>query len=180
MARKKRPGRPIRHPGERLARSVTFRIRPRVDEKLRQIAAAEGRPLSEEIERRLDRSLHDDAMMRRFLGSDAASEILRLIRIAMTIAGGALGTDWIEDPHRAEQVRAATNVIVAAFAGLPVDLPPAESEDRRFGTRIAATLLSASSRRRSLPGWLVALAEPAPGQGDRESGQAGEEKKTEH
>jgi hypothetical protein len=50
------PGRPPRHPGERLSKNRTFRVRGGLDEKLQAAAAASGRSVSEEIEFRLDQS----------------------------------------------------------------------------------------------------------------------------
>ena len=50
------PGRPPRHPGERLSKNRTFRVRGGLDKKLQAAAAVSGRSVSEEIEFRLDQS----------------------------------------------------------------------------------------------------------------------------
>jgi len=63
MARKKaKMGRPLKHEGERLSKSRTFRVRPHLDELLQGAAAQAGRSVSEEIEYRLDRSFYEDAL----------------------------------------------------------------------------------------------------------------------
>jgi hypothetical protein len=153
MARKKpRGGRPLRDSEGHLRKNRTFRIRDRLDAMLEQAAMAAGRSTSEEIEFRLERTFYDDRMAARFLGSDIASEALRLIRGAMVVEGIA-GRDWAEDPQSAEAVRVATNAIIAVLANLPLDPPPPEK--RVQGLQIAKDLLLRSSKRGELPNELM-------------------------
>ena len=53
---KQKTGRPARRAGERLAKNRTFRVRGTLDDQLVVAAAASGRSISEEIERRLEDS----------------------------------------------------------------------------------------------------------------------------
>jgi hypothetical protein len=114
---------------------------------LQEAAAEAGRSVSEEIEYRLERSFFDDRNERRYLGSDVGSEIIRLIRLAMAIEGVS-GKEWSEDQRSAENVRVAANLIIAAIANLPVDLPAPEA--RVAGMQTAAALLAKSSVRSRL------------------------------
>jgi hypothetical protein len=154
MTRKKRAGRPRLHAGQRLSKTRTFRLLGQLDKQLQEAATVAGRSVSEEIAYRLHRSFYDDQMSARFLGSNIAGELLRLIRAAMAIEG-IPGEDWGDDPARAESLRTAINVMVAVLANLPVELP---SPERRLeGNRTAAHLLASSSMRQKLPRWLSAL-----------------------
>lgn len=159
MAKKKR-GRPPRHAGEKLSKTRTFRVRGALDETLQEAATKAGRSVSEEIEHRLERSFYDDREARRFLGSEVGSEILRLIRLAMSLeAVTSGGNDWSEDVGSSQNVRIAVNAIIATFTGLSIDLPPYDHPHRQEGNRLAALLLLKSSAREKMPGSLACLAE---------------------
>jgi hypothetical protein len=157
MAKKKKRGRPPRHPDQLLRGHRSFRIGEKLDAKLQEAATTVGRSISEEIEFRLERSFYDDDMAERFLGSHLAAELLRLIRGVMAFQAMPEG-DWSADPERAEEMRSAINVILAVLTNLPVDLPAADSECRRAGTDLAAYLLARSSMRRMMPPWLANIA----------------------
>jgi hypothetical protein len=177
--REKRLRRPALAGGQRLAKNRTFRIRDGLDKTLGKSAKAAQRSISEEIEHALSTYYYDARTQSRLLGSEAASEILRLIRGVMVLEG-IEGNDWIKDKRKAERLRCAVNVILAIVGDLPVDLPLVEppagnekaverSADRQEGNMTAANLLAKSSFRRRMPGWLQFLVERAPaGQGDRE------------
>ncbi len=75
----KQRGRPTRHAGGKLSKNRTFKIYPDLDAKLIAAAAETGRTVSEEIERRLDRSFTNDEM----LGSPEASSLFHLVAAVM-------------------------------------------------------------------------------------------------
>jgi hypothetical protein len=137
MAKGKR-GRPARHPGEKLSKNRTFRIRGALDADLRTMAAANRRSVSEEIEHLLENAIRDTSVLRYFLKSGAGAEALRLIATAM-----ATETTWTEDRAAAERLRAALNVVIATIANL--SLPPAVTEEALAGNQLAISLFRGSS-----------------------------------
>lgn len=156
-ARHSSGGRPARHPGEILSKNRTFRCRDRLDEKLQELAAASGRTVSLEIERRLEDLYFRDRLEAVFFGSDVAGEILRLVRLAMATEG-VVGLDWDQDPIRAEALRTAVNAIIAVICGVPLELPPVER--RTEGLQLAKHLLLLSSVRRTLPPEIMSSDDP--------------------
>jgi hypothetical protein len=126
----------------------------RLDERLQEAATAAGRSLSEEIEHRVERSFQDDDQAAAMMGSHVAGEILRLVRTVMVVEGLGIGEDWIENRARAGRVRVAVNAIIAAVAGLPVELPPAEQQAEAIQTA-RELLIHSSMGEERLPAWLV-------------------------
>jgi hypothetical protein len=147
VTRQKKVGRPPRRQGEILSKNRTFRVRGDLDKKLQDAAAKGGRSVSETIERVLEDWFFQERLNAGILGSDAASEILRLIRAAMVVEG--LRPDWSGDPVRAENFRVVSNAIIAVITGLPLDLPPPDKRAEALQT--AKTLLLSSPVRRKLP-----------------------------
>jgi hypothetical protein len=108
------PGRPPRHPGERLSKNRTFRVRGGLDEKLQAAAAASGRSVSEEIEFRLDQSFDRDAFIGLVLGGDENAKVLQSIATVMKLESH--NGHWLKDVNTSETVRRAVNFVIGKFA----------------------------------------------------------------
>jgi hypothetical protein len=135
MARKKTPklGRPPKHPGERLSKTRIFRVRDRLDAQLQKAAALAKRPVSEEIEYRLEQSFAADPLFAALTGGDESAKVLRMIAWAMQLQSGE--GSWKDNLLTAETVRVATNRILAEVAGLPeAPLPPLTDMAREEAT----------------------------------------------
>ena len=124
------PGRPPRHPGERLSKNRTFRVRGGLDEKLQAAAAASGRSVSEEIEFRLDQSFDRDGFIGLVLGGDENAKVLQTI--AAVMKHGSHNGHWLKEASTAETVRSeAVNFVIehvrrtlpAAAGVLPLSAP---------------------------------------------------------
>jgi hypothetical protein len=95
MVRIKKPkrGRPPKPEAERRSRNFTFRSRGRTHELLQSAASAEGRSISEEIERRIEQSFHGGTttkLVEMLTGSSANGELLMTIGRALIIAENCL------------------------------------------------------------------------------------------
>jgi hypothetical protein len=140
-ARRKKGGRPLKHEGEPLSKTRSFRVRPRLDELLRAAAEEASRTVSQEIEHRLELAFLDARRDAHMLGSDIGAEILRMVRAAMVI--GAIAPDWAGDPAKAEKFRTVVNGVIASALRLKVELPP--PWEQQEGWRLARQLLLGSS-----------------------------------
>ena len=108
------PGRPQRHPGERLSKNRTFRVRGSLDERLQASAAGSGRSVSEEIEFRLDQSYDRDAFFGLVLGGDENAKVLQSIATVMKLESH--NGHWLKDVKTSETVRQAVNFVIGQFA----------------------------------------------------------------
>ena len=108
------PGRPQRHPGERLSKNRTFRVRGSLDERLQASAAGSGRSVSEEIEFRLDQSYDRDAFFGLVLGGDENAKVLQSIATVMKLESH--NGHWLKDVNTSETVRRAVNFLIGQFA----------------------------------------------------------------
>jgi hypothetical protein len=115
------PGRPPRHPGERLSKNRTFRVRGGLDERLQAAAAATGRSVSEEIEFRLDQSFDRDAFFGLVLGGDENAKVLQSIATVMKLE--SYKGHWLKDVETSDTVRRAVNFVIGQFAE-PYQHPP--------------------------------------------------------
>jgi hypothetical protein len=91
--KKPRRGRPPKPEAERRSRNFTFRSRGRTHELLQAAAIAEGRSISEEIERRIEQSFHrgtTQALVEMLTGSTANGELLMTIGRALIVAENCL------------------------------------------------------------------------------------------
>ena len=69
-------------------------------------------------------------MVNALLGGGDGAKVLRLIALAMQFETAAEdGTNWRDDPGKAEAVRTAAHLIIAAIAGLPATPPPTKYDD---------------------------------------------------
>ena len=92
---RKKGGRPLKHKGEPLSKTRSFRMRPRLDDLLQAAAVEASRTVSQEIEYRLETSFHDERMALALTGSDVGALLLRMFYSAMAPKGSpqiGLGT----------------------------------------------------------------------------------------
>jgi hypothetical protein len=150
MARKKKGGRPLKHSGEPLSKTMSFRIRPRLAELLQDAAAKGSRTVSQEIEHRVERSFQDDRIAQAHFGSDVGAELLRMFYSAMVLEG--VHPDWTGDLVRAENFRCAVNAIIAVMTGLELELP--HPQERMEGLRTAKQFLLRSSKEEALSNYM--------------------------
>jgi hypothetical protein len=132
---KSKAGRPPKYEGERLRRVRTFRVRGSLDANLIKYADHSGRTVSEEIEYLLERAIDENGVR----GTDTG-KVIRMIQLAMQNES-ADGTEWSSDPIKAETVRTAVNIIIAAFANLPVAPPSTGTAAAKPGEILAGFVL---------------------------------------
>jgi hypothetical protein len=111
-AKKSVGGRPPRHPGERLSKSRTFRVRGGLDEYLQAAAAASGRSVSEEIELQLELARERKERMIEEWGPDVFRIADRAARSLRHIEEYT-GKSWQEDEETYELFRRALLEVVA-------------------------------------------------------------------
>ena len=108
------PGRPPRHPGQRLSKNRTFRVHGDFDEKLQAAAAASGRSVSEEIEFRLAQSFDREPFIELVLGGDENAKVLQSIATVMKLE--SYKGHWLKDVETSDTVRRAINFLIGQFA----------------------------------------------------------------
>jgi plasmid stability protein len=103
MAKKRKPGRPAKG-AEAKRGAFTFRVTDTMRARLEAAAAAHGRSVSEEVERRLE----SDALLGAFMGGPLENaELLRLIaRVLMA------EPKWKDDDEAYEAVQTAIGLLV--------------------------------------------------------------------
>jgi hypothetical protein len=138
-------------------RPVMTRIPESLRRRLDREADRNRRSMNAEIIHRLEESFAPDPLFEALTGGAEAAAILRLIASAMQLeSAGEDGTPWNVDPGKAEAVRTAACLIIAAFAGLPQVPPPLKYDDgvtelrpAERGLHLAKYLLERSSRKPS-------------------------------
>jgi hypothetical protein len=115
--RKKKAGRPPLPPTHRKARNLTFRSRDDLYEELQAAAAKSGRSLSEEIERRLEKSFSSSDPLLSVLAGKEAGVILRLVAVVL-LQATLESKSWFENRELVETVSGAADVIIARVAGV--------------------------------------------------------------
>jgi hypothetical protein len=157
-AKKNLGGRPPRHPGERLTKSRTFRVRGGLDEYLQAAAAASGRSVSEEIEFQLELSRERTERLIEEWGPDVFSIADRAARSLRHIEEYT-EKSWHEDERTYELFRDALLEIVANVRSL-------REYKRMLGTdvgAVAAILGGVSSKDEfALAKRFALMGEPAP------------------
>jgi hypothetical protein len=113
---KKKAGRPRLDPQEKKVRNFNFRGRNQLHERLQAATEVTGYSLSEEIERRLERSFQSDPILDALAGREA-STILRLIAVILLQANPE-NKSWYENRELVETVSSAASLIMARVAGL--------------------------------------------------------------
>lgn len=114
---------------------ISTRIRADTREALEAAAAASGRSLSQEIERRLRRSFDIDRGSVAHLGGPQMYAILRTISAVMDLAGKQAfffrnkalpeNTDWLRDPYAYDQAMRAVAHVLEGFRPPGDPSPPA-------------------------------------------------------
>jgi predicted component of type VI protein secretion system len=113
---------------ERKSRNLTFRARPELRDRLEAAARGDARSISEEIERRLERSFLEHHLMFDALelayGTGLAG-ILLLVADAMRLAGASASSaltarpmgieQWCDNPYAFDQAAQAASAIIEAF-----------------------------------------------------------------
>jgi hypothetical protein len=152
-ARKKKAGRPPLPPKHRKVRNVTFRSRDDLYGELQAAAAKSGRSLSEEIERRLEKSFSSSDPLLSALAGEEAGVILRLVAVVLLQATRE-GKSWFENRELVETVSGAADVIIARVAGVfeeevasdeirkqPLSVEPIAKTPKLRGRELAANIL---------------------------------------
>jgi hypothetical protein len=157
-AKKNVGGRPPRHPGERLSKSRTFRVRGGLDEYLQAAAAASGRSVSEEIEFQLELGrARKNALIEEwgpdvFAIADRAARALRHIE-------DFTGKPWHGDKETSDLFRRALLEIVSNV-GIKIDSESIKDLKDLVGTHVGA--LSGGLSKEELATRFAAMGEPAP------------------
>lgn len=98
----RRKGRPAGKRG-----TFTFRVTPELRARLEAAAAAVERPVSEEIERRLERSFEDVDLLLSYFGSSETLKLAHAVaRIARTVEINC-GRDWSKDSATKNEFKGA-------------------------------------------------------------------------
>jgi hypothetical protein len=150
-------GRPPRHPGERLSKSRTFRVRGGLDEYLQAAAAASGRSVSEEIELQLELARERKERLFEEWGPDVFSIADRAARSLRHIEEYT-GKSWHEDEETYELFRRALLEIVA-------NVRNQRAYERMLGTQVgavAAIWAGTSKDELALAKRFALMGEPAP------------------
>src|SRR5262245_28606922 len=100
MAAKKRIGRPPKSEEDRKAVNFTFRSRGQMRERLQAAAAASGRSISEEIERRLEGSFLGEELY----GGPRLSAVFRALAAHIAIAKAQTGDNWEENDEARSRI----------------------------------------------------------------------------
>jgi len=102
---------------------LSMRVRPDTREALERAAQKNGRPLSQEIEDRLRRSLAEDKTIIEIFGGAEVYAIMRLISSSMAMSENPLSQkSWLDDPYAFDQVVRTVN------ANLEIFRPPGKPE----------------------------------------------------
>ena len=113
------------------SRWLSTRITPGLRERLDRAAALSERSLSQEIERRLDRSFRDqDAVVDAFGGTHNYA-VMRVLGSAIGAAETIKGTTWVEDLDLFREIEAMVLKILAAYGVAVRESPSPSRADER-------------------------------------------------
>ncbi len=142
---KAKMGRPRLPPEKRKRPSMGFRPTPELRGKLENAAATSGLSLTQEVERRLERSFSDsDARLQGF-GSDERLELLRALSLAVDLVEMLMGKDIFTDAETAEVgYKVMTGLLDGIFGarpGGPLDtVTPTEGQEAIIRDPLARSL----------------------------------------
>jgi hypothetical protein len=155
-AKKNVGGRPPRHPGERLSKTRTFRVRGGLDEYLQAAAATSGRSVSEEIELQLELARERKERLIEEWGPDVFSIADRAARSLRHIEEYT-GKSWHEDEETYELFRRALLEIVA-------NVRNQRAYELMLGTQVGAVaaIWAGMSSKDELAKRFALMGEPAP------------------
>ena len=118
-------------------KSATVDLKIRMKEPLRarieKAARSNGLSLNAEVVQRLDRSLQEEDVIRRVLGTEDTFALVRLISQAKEMIERGTGRTC-DDSYTAHHVRLAISAIVDGLIP-PKDVPPQSASARRIGER---------------------------------------------
>jgi hypothetical protein len=101
-ATRRGPGRPRKPPAKLRRATIKFRVTDRLRDRLAAAAAAEGRPISEEVEYRLARTFRDDLLLGeglhlRLICQDVSNALRMLEMVTGRRAFGRDGDRWMHE-----------------------------------------------------------------------------------
>ncbi len=114
--RKGKRGRPPLPPGEGKRASFNTRLRMALKKRLEEEAVQNGRSLSEQIEFRLERALHDEDAFYRQFGGKLRYRQMQLVAILIDAVEEKMGASWQSDHDTAVQVRHAVDTFLKMLA----------------------------------------------------------------
>jgi hypothetical protein len=117
-AERRKLGRPLKDPGEGARPTMTFRVRRWIRDRLVEASEKSGYSISEEVERRLERSFQEMDILTRFFGREDTIVLVRAMAGAIDAIQYMTGRSWRDDPHTRQLIR---QDIISILAGLERD-----------------------------------------------------------
>jgi hypothetical protein len=138
---KPRSGRPRRDAREKIHKVRSFRVRPSLDRMLVATAEDSGRSVSEEIERSLDRSIDNAAMLSLLFDNRAvpAARLAGLIIRAVTMQSFA---DWATDEAQRGALKTVVNLLIDAVARDELTMDQVNQAPGQIEHKLAAYVLA--------------------------------------
>jgi hypothetical protein len=116
---KRRPGRPSK--GKR--GNFTFRVTEKLREQLEGAAGEADLSVSEEIERRLEKSFSDKNVVEELLGGPETLRLLMTIGQAIRMVEGTTGKQWTDDYETVVATKIAIKTVLDLIREPPDDRP---------------------------------------------------------
>jgi hypothetical protein len=107
-SKKNKGGRPAKYPAEGKRPTLTFRVRGSLHEQLREAAQLSGRSISEEIERRVEKSFERD-LFERYFGAIDLVKLLQDLAFIVLAQVSHTRKHWRNDRTTREAVRSSIN-----------------------------------------------------------------------
>ena len=111
----KKMGRPPLPPGKRRRASMGFRPTPEIRRQLEQVAFANGRSLSQEIEARLELSFAVEQARIEAFGGDATCAVTKALAAAAAAVSQKAKRSWLEDAGVYREAEKAIFLLLGAF-----------------------------------------------------------------
>jgi hypothetical protein len=84
---------------------ISFRTTEELREGLEHAASTAGRSLTQEIEYRLEQSLREEDLLRRYFGSDEAIELLKALSFIINLNMNKSGKSWRDDRDTLKNIK---------------------------------------------------------------------------
>lgn len=120
------PRRAVRAEGRRV--NVNTKVTQEIREKIEAAAAASDRPISTEIEFRLDQSFANDVILKTIVGSGIQSEMFRRLALVIRAARKSCKEKELGEIDTRQVVAAACNRVISVYCWF--DLPKQQGEQR--------------------------------------------------
>jgi TraY domain-containing protein len=95
--------------------ALNMKTTEQVRRRLEEAAGASGRSLTHEVEHRLEQSLQEEDLLRRYFGSDDAIELLKGISLIISYHSRQSGKPWWADKSTRDAIRAHFTAVFDAF-----------------------------------------------------------------